>query len=180
MTGVQTGALPISALYREGGGEGQKNDTEPLRHEREDFSDILGQEAGKRAAQIAMAGLHNAAWVINTASYAHMYLFCLEGRIIGCGSISSYWGREDESILLTVFVAPQLHGQGIGRKIIETLENDDLYIRARRVEIPASITACEFYRKLGYDYKDGIRQLDKDNLYRLEKFKISGEGVKGK
>ena len=48
------------------------------------------------------------------------------------------------------------------------------------MEIPASITACEFYRKLGYDYKDGIRQLDKDNLYRLEKFKISGEGVKGK
>lgn len=45
--------------HQEGGWEGQKNDTEQLRHEREDFSDILGQEAGKRAAQIAMAGLHN-------------------------------------------------------------------------------------------------------------------------
>jgi len=143
------------------------------------FREVNIKDYGEEAVE-ELCRTHNAAWVINTASYAHMYLFCLEGRIIGCGSISSYWGREDESILLTVFVAPQLHGQGIGRKIIETLENDDLYIRARRVEIPASITACEFYRKLGYDYKDGIRQLDKDNLYRLEKFKISGEGVKGK
>lgn len=143
------------------------------------FREVNIKDYGEEAVE-ELCRTHNPAWVINTASHAHMYLFCLEGSIIGCGSISSYWGREDESILLTVFVAPQLHGQGIGRKIIETLENDDLYIRARRVEIPASITACEFYRKLGYDYKDGIRQLDKENLYRLEKFKISGEGVKGK
>jgi len=32
------------------------------------------------------------------------------------------------------------------------------------VEIPASITAVEFYRKFGYDYKNG-----KKHHYRLEK-----------
>lgn len=37
--------------------------------------------------------------------------------------------------------------------------------------IPASITACEFYRKMGYDYKNGIDVVDEEQLFRLEKFR---------
>ena len=139
------------------------------------FREVNIKDYGEKAVE-ELCRTHNAEWVVQIAGSAHMYVFCLDSRIIGCGSIASYWGREDESILLTVFVSPQLHGQGIGRRIIETLEKDDLYIRARRVEIPASITAFEFYRRFGYDFKDGTRELDKDNLYRLEKFKEPGEG----
>ena len=76
-----------------------------------------------------------------------------------------------ESILLTIFVLPELHGKGIGRKIINTLEQDEFYVRATRIEIPASITATEFYRKFGYDYKNGVKELDEEHHYRLEKFK---------
>ena len=64
-----------------------------------------------------------------------------------------------------------LHGKGVGRKIINTLETDEFYVRASRIEIPASITATEFYRKFGYDYKNGVKELDDENHYRLEKFK---------
>ena len=42
--------------------------------------------------------------------------------------------------------------------------------RVSRIEIPASITACQFYRKFGYDYKNGINKVDDEGLYRLEKF----------
>ena len=76
--------------------------------------------------------------------------------MVAVGSISSFWGSFTESILLTIFVVPELHGQGIGRLIIETLENDELFLRAERIEIPASITAVEFYRKQGYDFKNGM------------------------
>lgn len=62
-------------------------------------------------------------------------------------------------------------GKGIGRKIINTLEQDEFYVRATRIEIPASITATEFYRKFGYDYKNGVKELDEERHYRLEKFK---------
>jgi len=72
---------------------------------------------------------------------------------------------------LTIFVLPELHGKGIGRKIIETLEKDEYFLRARRIEIPASITACDFYKKMGYHYKDGIKKLDDEGHYRLEKFR---------
>ena len=36
---------------------------------------------------------------------------------------------------------------------------------------PASITAYEFYRKLGYTYKNGIDAVDEEQLFRLEKFR---------
>jgi len=28
-----------------------------------------------------------------------MYVVCVEKKIIGCGAISSFWGKQDESIL---------------------------------------------------------------------------------
>ena len=91
---------------------------------------------------------------LQIGSYAHMYVFELDDRIVGVGSILSFWGSETESILLTIFVLPELHGNGIGRIIMQTLGQDELYLRADRIEIPSSITATEFYRKFGYDYKD--------------------------
>ena len=52
-----------------------------------------------------------------------------DGKIIGTGSISSFWGSETESILLSIFVLPEFHGKGVGRKIINTLETDEFYVR---------------------------------------------------
>lgn len=105
------------------------------------------------------------------ASYAHMYVFEYHKQVVGVGSISSFWGSETESILLTIFVLPELHGNGIGKIIMQTLERDEFYVRANRIEIPSSITAVEFYRKFGYDYKNGIKELDKEKHFVLEKYK---------
>ena len=118
----------------------------------------------------ALVKMHTPEHVIERASWTHFYVVCDETVIIGCGAIGSYWGKEDESSLFTIFVLPEYQGKGVGRKIIETLELDEFFLRAKRVEIPASITACEFYRKMGYDFKDGINEVDEEQLYRLEKF----------
>lgn len=105
------------------------------------------------------------------ASWTHFYVACEGERIIGCGAIGPYWGSETESSLFTIFVLPDCQGRGIGRKIVETLEQDEFALRAKRIEIPASLTACEFYRKLGYDHKQGAGHVDEEGLYRLEKFR---------
>ena len=103
------------------------------------------------------------------ASWTHFYVVCDEARIVGCGAIGPYWGSETESSLFTIFVLPEAQGKGIGRQIMHTLEQDEFALRASRIEIPASITACEFYRKFGYDYKNGVNTADEEGLYRLEK-----------
>ena len=74
--------------------------------------------------------------------------------------------------LATIFVHPEHQGQGIGRIIIDTLEQDELFLTSTRTEIGASITACQFYEKMGYTYKDHKKALDRHGLYKMEKFKM--------
>lgn len=107
--------------------------------------------------------------VIKRASWTHFYVIVHNEKIVGCGAIGPYWEKEDESILFNIFVLPEYQGRGIGRKIMETLEKDEFFLRAKRIEIPASITACEFYKKFGYTYKNGVSVPDDEQLFRLEK-----------
>ena len=109
--------------------------------------------------------------VTGRASWTHTYVVLDEDRIIATGAIGPYWGKEDESSLFTIFVRPEYQGKGVGRLIMDTLEKDEYALRAKRIEIPASITGLPFYRKMGYDFKDGIDQIDEEHLYRLEKKK---------
>jgi len=110
-------------------------------------------------------------FLMERAKHTHFYVVCDGETIVGCGAIGPYWDKEDESSLFTIFVLPEYQGRGIGRQIIETLEQDEFFLRARRVEIPASITACQFYRKMGYDFKNGITSPDAEQLFRLEKYR---------
>ena len=134
------------------------------------FLEVNSKDYGIEAMQF-LANVYDVNKVLQVAIYAHMYVFEVDDKIVGTGSISSYWGSETESILLTIFVLPEYHNKGIGSKIIETLEQDELFLRANRIEIPASITATEFYRKFGYNYKNGVKELDEEHHYRLEKFR---------
>ena len=109
--------------------------------------------------------------ILARAARTHFYVACAEGGVIGCGAIGPYWDREDESSFFTIFVLPAWQGRGVGRRIVQTLERDEFFLRAKRIEIPASITAVEFYRKMGYEYKNGLKQIDEERLYRLEKFR---------
>lgn len=109
--------------------------------------------------------------ILERANWMHFYVVCDDEKIVGCGAIGPYWGKENESSLFTIFVLPEYQGKGIGRTIIETLEQDEYFLRALRVEIPASITGTPFYRKMGYDYKNGITTPDEEGLLRLEKYR---------
>ena len=109
--------------------------------------------------------------IIQRAGWMHFYVVCECDTIIGCGAIGSYWGKLDESSLFNIFVLPEYQGKGVGRKIVETLEQDEFFLRAKRIEIPSSITASEFYRKLGYNYKNGIKIIDEEHHIPMEKIR---------
>ena len=102
-----------------------------------------------------MALLFSPEKVKERAEKGHMYVICDNKTIVATGTISDFWDSKTESILLTIFVLPEYHGRGIGKKIVETLEKDELFLRASRTEVCASITACGFYEKCGYKYKNG-------------------------
>lgn len=117
----------------------------------------------------ALIELETPEHVQERAGWTHFYVAQEGDSIIGCGAIGPYWGKEDESSLFTIFVLPEYQGKGVGRAIVDTLEKDEFFQRAKRIEIPASITGVPFYRKLGYDYKNGITEPDEEHIIRLEK-----------
>ena len=104
------------------------------------------------------------------ANVSHFYVVKEFDKIIGCGAITGYFGSETESILLSIFVDPDFQGKGYGRKIIETLEADEFGLMAKRIEIPASMVAIPFYKKMGYEHKNGELNYD-DGHFALEKYR---------
>ena len=103
------------------------------------------------------------------ASWTHFYVIEDNEQIVACGAIGPYWDSEVESSLFNIFVDEKYQGRGYGRKIIETLEKDEYFTRARRIEVPASMSAIPFYRKMGYEHKNGELVYD-DGHFSLEKF----------
>lgn len=109
--------------------------------------------------------------LMERAAWMHFYVLEEEGAIRGCGAIGPFWGKTDESCLFSIFVDPAAQGRGFGRRIVETLERDDFARRAKRIEVPASLTALGFYRALGYLPIDGVP--DEDRLIHMEKKKTA-------
>jgi GNAT superfamily N-acetyltransferase len=106
---------------------------------------------------------------IEQAKETHFYAAVDCCKIIGCGGVTMYHGSTDQSYLLAVFVLPEYQGQGIGKLIVEALEEDEYSIRARRIELSSSITASGFYRQLGYESVDGLSEPDENGVIRMEK-----------
>ena len=107
--------------------------------------------------------------VAKRASWTHFYVIEENNEIVACGAIGPYYGSEEESSLFSIFVASKYQGKGYGRKIIEVLEKDEYFIRAKRVEIPASMSAIPFYRKMGYEHKNGAL-IYSEGHFSMEKF----------
>ena len=92
-------------------------------------------------------------------------------KVVGTAGLDKSWYNDDgEYWILTVFVDVAHHKHGIGKMLIRELEKFALTISATKLVIPASIAGCEFYHKLGYEYTNGKKELNKDQMYIMEKY----------
>ena len=119
----------------------------------------------------AMVDAHSPEFILRRSGWTHFYVALDGERIIGCGAIGPYWNSETESSLFTIFVLPEYQKKGVGRSIVEKLEQDEYFLRAKRIEIPASITGVPFYQKMGYGFKNGISEPDEEHVIRMEKIR---------
>ena len=114
---------------------------------------------------------HSPEVIAARAEEAHFYVATDGETIIGCGGITGHWGSTEESYLTSIFVLPDYQSKGVGRKIVETLEADEYFRRAWRTEVGSSLTAVSFYRRMGYELKNGITGTDEYGVVRMEKRK---------
>lgn len=104
------------------------------------------------------------------ASYSHTYVTETEkGQIIGTATICPFCDSLPESIILSLFVQPERHNQGIGSALLPHLMTDPFYPRTSRIEVPASRTAENFYSKLGYTIINPEHKEDEHGYIHIEK-----------
>ena len=104
------------------------------------------------------------------ANKLSFYVAKEQNEIVGCGAIGDYYGKEDESCLFSFFVKPTSQGRGVGKAIMTILEKDNYFVRAKKIYVPSSIPALPFYKKMGYDFKEG-KMIFEDGSFLLEKTK---------
>lgn len=99
-----------------------------------------------------------------------VYVALKGNTVIGTASITeSNEHIEGEYWILSVFVDISYHHQGIGRALLEKIEEYAKTIPVKRLMIPASIHGHKFYYKLGYRYVSGKPELNKEKEYIMEK-----------
>lgn len=96
-----------------------------------------------------------------------------DSEVVGTASIDRFKGDKTgkKFIVLTVFTRIDKHNLGVGTKMIKELEKIALNLEAKEIVIPSSIYACDFYRKLGfeYEYLDGKKIQNEKKEYMLIK-----------
>jgi predicted N-acetyltransferase YhbS len=91
-------------------------------------------------------------------------------QVVGTASLDNFGSAENpDYYAVTVFVLPELHGQGIGTRLMQAVESEARKLGAERITVRAAITAKGFYLKLGYSFRDGVEELDEKGNYIMEK-----------
>lgn len=72
-----------------------------------------------------------------------VFVALLDNRLVGTASL-------DGQAVRSMFVAPDLQGQGVGRMLIKTVERHAIERGIAVLQVPATVTAEAFYAKLGF------------------------------
>ena len=93
-----------------------------------------------------------------------------DGEVVGTAGLDNFGSAErPDYYAVEVFVLPEFQRQGIGLCLMEAMELKAKEMGAEKITLRASITAKDFYRKLGYRFRDGCEKLDEHETYIMEK-----------
>ena len=108
--------------------------------------------------------------MVELSRTGHTYVLEEDGQIVGSGTVLPDGGTEAE--IVAAFLIPESIGRGYGRKLFETLEADELAVKAERVWLTSSDMALGFYEHMGWVNPNGYRvRAGEENLLYMEKRK---------
>jgi GNAT superfamily N-acetyltransferase len=96
----------------------------------------------------------------------HTFVATANGAVVGTASL-------DGSMIRSVFVAPEFQDQGIGRRLMDSVEELALAHSVAKVSVPSSVSAQGFYERLGFvTVREDMRGDERIILMKKELFSI--------
>lgn len=81
--------------------------------------------------------------VLKLMGKRRVFVATIAGRIVGTASL-------DGEVVRTVFVAPDVQGQGVGKRLMAEVELAARRSGVKSLTVPSSLTAEVFYSRLGF------------------------------
>lgn len=120
-----------------------------------------------RAEMRAVAAGYTPEKLLEMSRKRTMLVASQAGRLLGTAALEPDGrGAAGAYEVLSVFVLPETHGQGVGRALMQALEDWARAQDGRVLTLSASLTAVHFYEKLGYTRQGPMTQ---DGLYVMRK-----------
>jgi GNAT superfamily N-acetyltransferase len=108
--------------------------------------------------------------ITKDANWRQIFVAILNGVIVGTASIVKKPVEKTNShLVLGLFVDPRHQKKGIGSQLLNTVEKQAKEWRVDLLMVPSNISAKDFYLKMGYEYRDGIKKLNAKRHFVLQK-----------
>ena len=119
---------------------------------------------------VSLIGHHSPMQLLEKAKTQRMFVAMEDGKAVGTGSLTNLGTPEAPSYYGTaIFVALEFHRKGIGRRVMQKVEEEALELGANKITVRAAVNARPFYEKLGYIYRDGIEMPDERGNFVMDK-----------
>ena len=99
--------------------------------------------------------------MIERAKKQFIYVAMEDNQVVGTGALENQGDGENPAYYcVAMFVLPECHRQGIGRRLLTVVEAKAIEIGAEKLILRSAIGAPGFYVKMGYAYPDGVETHD--------------------
>lgn len=85
--------------------------------------------------------------ILGLSKLRRLYVAVYEGQIVGTAAVHRI---DDEAYISCVFVNPHYQGLGIGKKLMDAVEKDEISQGLGKMVLCSSMTAGKFYEKFGF------------------------------
>jgi len=113
---------------------------------------------------------HSPVQLLEKARTQRIFVAMEDGKTVGTGGLANFGTPEMPSYYGTaIFVALELHRHGIGRQIMQKVEEKAIELGADKITVRAAINARQFYEKLGYTFRNEIELPDERGNFIMDK-----------
>lgn len=131
----------------------------------EEVYDLLRQSDGYSTAVYPAESRHPTDIDALSGSEVRFFVARREGQAIGCGAL--FLGRDGYAEIKRMFVHPMARGQGVGRAILQTIEDAATNEGMHRIQLETGVHNREvlaLYRRHGYREREPFGSYRPDPL----------------